>query len=320
MIRRSIYLPIVSLSVAAALTVAERACFAQPNPTPIFAPSYRVDGFIPQPHRLGTKPQPAVRSGGFYRPFLNSGSRFRGMPQRGFHGSWYFPFAWSTQFAGPMWLPENYPYGSLPGPKPPSSQNSGAGLRGNAPRRVATTQGLGNLRLGSQWPAALGQTTQRPATQRQTTQQPTNQTPPEQPPSRLDPDAPRPADRGVLEVLLPSPNAVVSLDGVKVVGTGEVRALVTPVIETENTYLYRVVATWFKDGKLTTEVREGPILPGELIVVDFADGAGPSATDDAKTPHREAPASPPDAPALQSETPASPPDSPDAQPDAAPTP
>lgn len=313
MIRRLIYLPIVSLSVVAALPVAERACFAQPNPAPIFAPSYRVDGFIPQPHRLGTKPQPAVRSGGFSRPFLNSGSRFRGVPQRGFHGSWYFPFAWSTQFAGPMWLPENYPYGSLPGPKPPSSQNSGAGLRGNAPRRVATTQGLGNLRFGSPWPAAQDPARHRPATQRQTTQRPTTQTPPEQPQSRLDPAAPRPADRGVLEILLPSSNAVVSLDGVKVVGAGEVRALVTPVIETEHTYLYRVVATWFKDGKLTTEVREGPILPGELIVVDFADGAGPAAADDAKTPHRDAPAS-------QREAPASPPDAHDAPPDAAPIP
>lgn len=302
MIRRSIHLPFFSLSAAiAALLVADRACFAQPNPVPTFTPSYRIRGFEVQQRKLGSKPQPVAQAGGFYRPFPDTRSKFRGVPQRGFQGSWYFPFAWSTQFAGPMWLPENYPFGSLPGPKSPSSQNSGAGLRGNAPRRVATTQGLGNMRLGSQWPAAQG-----PATQRQTTQQPANQTPPEQPPSRLDPAAPRPADRGVLEVMLPSPNAVVSLDGVKVVGAGEIRALVTPVIETEHTYLYRVVATWFKDGKLTTEVREGPILPGELIVIDFADGAGPSAPDDAKTPHREAPAAPPD--------------SPDAQPDAAPAP
>ena len=284
MIWRWVHCPIVCLSAAsAALLIADRACFAQPNPAPTFTPSYRVEGFIPQPHRLGTKPQPAVRSGGFYRPFLSSGNRFRGVPQRGFHGSWYFPFAWSTQFAGPMWLPENYPFGSLPGPKSPSSQNSGAGLRGNAPRRVATTLGQGNMRLGSQWPGA-----QDPARQRLAAQQPTDRPPLEQPPSRLDPAAPRPADRGVLEILLPSPNAVVSLDDVKVVGTGEIRALVTPVINSESTYLFRVVATWFKDGKLTTAVREGPILPGELIVVDFSDEATPTAPDDAKTPHRDA--------------------------------
>jgi len=279
MIRRWTHCPIVCLSAAAAaLLVADRACFAQPNPAPTFTPSYRVEGFIPQPHRLGTKSQAASRPGGFYRPFLNSGNRFRGMSQRGFHSSWYFPFAWTSQFSGPMWLPENYPYGSLPGPKSPSSSNSNAGLRGNAPRRVTTTLGQGNMRLGSQWPAAQG-----PAAQ------PAGQTPQVQPPSRLDPDAPRPADRGVIEVLLPSPNAVVSLDGVKVVGTGETRALVTPVIETENTYLYRVVATWFKDGKLTTEVREGPILPGELVVVDLREDVAGHQADDAKTPQPDAP-------------------------------
>jgi len=290
MIRRWRHCSIVCFSAtAAALLVADRVCFAQPNPVPIFTPSYRIRGFEVQQRKLGSKPQPVAQSGGFYRPFLDTRSKFRGTQQRGFQGSWYFPFGWSQQFISPMWLPENYPFGSLPGPKSPSSQNSGAGLRGNAPRRVATTLGQGNLRLGSQWPAA---------------QQPTDQPPSDQPPSRLDPAAPRPADRGVLEILLPSPNAVVSLDDVKVVGTGDVRALVTPVIESENTYLYRVVATWFKDGKLTTAVREGPILPGELIVVDFTDEATLAAPDDAKTPHREVPGSQPDAP-------------PEAQPDAA---
>jgi hypothetical protein len=125
---------------------------AQPNPAPIFAPRYRVNVFTPQPHPLGTKPPAVAPSGAFYRPFLPLDNRFRGMRQRGFHASWYFPFAWSSQFLGPM-----------------------------------------------------------------------------------------------------------------------VRALVTPEIARETTYLYRVVATWLKDGKLTTEARQGPILPGELVVVDFRD-------------------------------------------------
>jgi uncharacterized protein (TIGR03000 family) len=299
MIRRWLHCPIVCFSaVAAALLIADRACFAQPNPVPTFNPSYRIRGFEVQNRNLGSKPQPAARSGGFYRSFTGTRSKFRGVPQRGFQGSWYFPFAWSSQFTGPMWLPENFPFGSLPGPKSSTSMNAGAGLRGNAPQRVATTQGQGNRRLGPQWPAAMGSAAQGPAAQ-----QPVHQPPQEQPLSRLDPEAPRPPDRGVLEILLPSPNAVVSLDGVKVVGEGEIRALVTPVIETENTYLYRVVATWFKDGKLTTDVREGPILPGELVVVDFSDEIAPAAPDDAKTPHREVPASPSEA-----------------QPDAAPSP
>ena len=284
MIRRWVHCPIVCLSaVSAALLIADRACFAQPNPSPIFSPSFRIRGFEVMPRNLGTKPPAASPSGGFYRPFPAPRSKFRGVRQRGSNSSWYFPFAWSTQFNGPMWLPENFPFGLQPGPKSPTSQNSGAGLRGNAPRRVATTLGQGNMRLGSQWPGA-----QDPARQRLAAQQPTDRPPLEQPPSRLDPAAPRPADRGVLEILLPSPNAVVSLDDVKVVGTGEIRALVTPVINSESTYLFRVVATWFKDGKLTTAVREGPILPSELIVVDFSDEATPTAPDDAKTPHRDA--------------------------------
>jgi len=301
MIRRWVHCPIVCFSAAAALlSVADRVCFAQPNPSPIFAPSFRIRGFEVMPRNLGTKPPAAAPSGGVYRPFPATRSKFRGVQQRGSNSSWYFPFAWSTQFNGPMWLPENFPFGVQPGPKSPTSQNSGAGLRGNAPRRVATTLGQGNLRLGSQWPAAQWPAAQWPAAQdparqRSAAQQPTDQPPPDQPPSRIDPHAPRPADRGVLEILLPSPNSVVSLDDVKVVGTGDIRALVTPVIESQSTYLYRVVATWFKDGKLTTAVREGPILPGELVVVDFTDEATLAAPDDAKTPHRDAPDSQPGA-------------------------
>lgn len=82
-------------------------------------------------------------------------------------------------------------------------------------------------------------------------------------------DLPPLNDRGVIRVLLPTPKAVVTFDGHKILGSRERRLIVTSPIEGDGPVKYQVHATWWQNGVQKHEVREGFVTAGGNVLADF---------------------------------------------------
>jgi len=73
-----------------------------------------------------------------------------------------------------------------------------------------------------------------------------------------------------------------SFDGEKMLGSGRDRLVLTPEMEPGHDFKFQLHAEWQQNGQPVTEVREGHITAGQLVVVDFTKPAPKS--DDAAPP------------------------------------
>jgi uncharacterized protein (TIGR03000 family) len=78
-----------------------------------------------------------------------------------------------------------------------------------------------------------------------------------------------PSAQGVIDVFLPTKNAVVCLNGQKMRGTGKVRKFTTPVLPANQEYQYWVTATFNQNGESVTQYRKVSVGAGEYNVADF---------------------------------------------------
>lgn len=78
-----------------------------------------------------------------------------------------------------------------------------------------------------------------------------------------------PANRSRIQVILPDPEAALTIEGQKTVSLGRVRMFDPPPLEPGYTYWYKLTATWTQDGKTYGDVRTVSLVPGRLVTVDF---------------------------------------------------
>ena len=100
--------------------------------------------------------------------------------------------------------------------------------------------------------------------------------------------APRPTNIAGMEVLLPSPDAEVWLEGQKQSGSGTTRRFYSPPLEPGKDYTYTINAAWYENGELVTQKRQVDVRAETLSRIDFAAGPEPSAA-----PPPAEPATPP---------------------------
>jgi len=82
-------------------------------------------------------------------------------------------------------------------------------------------------------------------------------------------DLPPLNNRGIIRVKLPTPRAVVTFDGHKILGSRTKRLIVTSPIEGDGPVKYQVHATWWQEGVQQHEVREGFVSAGGNVLADF---------------------------------------------------
>jgi uncharacterized protein (TIGR03000 family) len=85
------------------------------------------------------------------------------------------------------------------------------------------------------------------------------------------PAAPNPAPR--VQVVLPNPEAQVTIGGVKMESLGMVRTFELPPVDQGKSDTYKVTATWIDNGKPITDMRKVAVIAGSVAKVDFTQPA-----------------------------------------------
>ena len=80
---------------------------------------------------------------------------------------------------------------------------------------------------------------------------------------------PAPADKGVIQVFLPSAEADVYLNGQKTRGIGTTRRLLTGLMPPGGEFQYWVTASYLENGEKVTKYRKVEVGAGEYTVADF---------------------------------------------------
>ncbi|MBI1914084.1 MAG: TIGR03000 domain-containing protein [Planctomycetes bacterium] len=92
-------------------------------------------------------------------------------------------------------------------------------------------------------------------------------------PAQLPGPEPRPA---LVRVLVPSPRANVSFEGVLAPSCGTNRLFCSPPLEPGQTYVYTIKASWPEQGRTVTHERKVQVRAGQETLADFtARGATP---------------------------------------------
>jgi uncharacterized protein (TIGR03000 family) len=78
-----------------------------------------------------------------------------------------------------------------------------------------------------------------------------------------------PKNMAQIQVLLPDPEATLLFDGNKTTTLGRARVFDPPELEPGVQYHYKVTASWMQGGKVITDVRNVPVMGGQVSFVDF---------------------------------------------------
>jgi uncharacterized protein (TIGR03000 family) len=78
-----------------------------------------------------------------------------------------------------------------------------------------------------------------------------------------------PANSVGLNVRVPAPDAVITIDGERTTQTGLVRQYVSPPVTPGVAYTYQVKVTWTEDGRPMTRTRQVPVRANQQVVVDL---------------------------------------------------
>ncbi len=82
--------------------------------------------------------------------------------------------------------------------------------------------------------------------------------------------APAPTDgTATIDLRIPDPNALVSVNGNLTKSVGTSRTFQSPPLESGYSYTYTVRATWEQDGEVRTVERQIPVTPNERVLIDF---------------------------------------------------
>lgn len=78
------------------------------------------------------------------------------------------------------------------------------------------------------------------------------------------------ANEAVIQVIMPDPEAVLTIDGTKTTSVGRVRVLTPPPLEPGYNYSYKLQAMWTQNSETIADVRTVQVVPGRAVVVDFS--------------------------------------------------
>src|SRR4051812_22025821 len=79
-------------------------------------------------------------------------------------------------------------------------------------------------------------------------------------------EQPIPRDKALVIVRLPA-GATLTIGGSATEQTGAERTFLSPALSADKSFSYKLTATWSKDGKPVTEVREAEVRAGKKTVV-----------------------------------------------------
>jgi uncharacterized protein (TIGR03000 family) len=98
----------------------------------------------------------------------------------------------------------------------------------------------------------------------------------------------RPTNIAGLEVILPTADGEVWLQGQKQTGSGTTRRFFSPPLEPGRDFTYTIDAAWYENGQLVTQKRQVDVRAETLHRIDFTTGPEP-----AEAPQPAAPNQPP---------------------------
>ncbi|HEV3144783.1 MAG TPA: TIGR03000 domain-containing protein [Gemmataceae bacterium] len=78
-----------------------------------------------------------------------------------------------------------------------------------------------------------------------------------------------------MQVVVPNPEAQVTIGGQKMESLGTVRTFELPPVDQGKSETYKVTATWVQDGQTITDVRKVAVTAGSVAQVDFTQPAPP---------------------------------------------